>query len=173
MSNREKLLYIFVALSSSIFILESFIPRPLPWIKLGLSNVITVLLIYFFPLNFVLKVVVYRVVIGSIFSASLFTPSFFLSFSGGISSAVAMFLAKKFFDKFFSSIGISIIGAETHIFTQLLVVYKFIIKDADIFKLTPYLIIFSLITGLIIGIISLKVIEDFEKFYNEYLSSSL
>ena len=172
MSKDEKILYIFVALSAAIFVLEGYIPRPLPWVKLGLANVISVLLIYYFPLSFVLKVVFYRVIIGSIFAATIFTPSFFLSMGGGISSALMMYIFKKFFGKYLSPLGISIIGAETHILTQLIIVYLFIIKDKDIFNILPVLIIFALVTGSIIGIISLKVIEEFKDFYNSYLASS-
>ena len=171
MNNSEKLLYIFVALSAAIFILEGYIPRPIPWMKLGLSNILTLLLVYYFPLNFILKVVFLRVIIGSIFTATIFTPSFFLSLTGGINSAVAMFIGKKVLGKFLSPFGISIIGAETHILTQLSVVVFFIIKDKIIFHFAPYLIIFALITGGIIGVIGIKVIEDFKVFYYEKLSN--
>ena len=171
MSKKEKLLYVFVALSAAIFILEGYIPRPVPWMKLGLSNIITLILVYFFPLSFVLKVVFLRVIIGSVFTATIFTPSFFLSLTGGINSAVAMFMGRKVFGKYLSPFGISIIGAETHIFTQLFVVILFIIKDRIILNLSPYLMIFALITGGIIGIIAMRVIEEFEIFYKEKLSN--
>ncbi len=173
MSKQERLLYIFVAISSVIFILEGYIPRPLPWIKLGLSNVITLLLVYYFPFTFVIKVVLFRVLIGSIFAGTFLTPSFFLSLGGGISSAIIMSIFKKFCGKIFSPLGISILGAEAHIFTQLFIVYFFIIKDKDIFNISSFLMIFALGTGGIIGCIGGKVIKNFEDFYNSYFSSSI
>ncbi len=158
MSDKEKLIYVFVALSSAIYVLESYFPRPLPWIKIGFANIIILIAVYLFSLRTVLLIIFLRVLVGSLITGTLFTPTFFLSLFSGITSGIVMYFFKIIPEKLISPLGISIIGAEIHIFSQLLLVYIFIIRDKIIFQLTPFLILFSLFTGIITGYISKKVI---------------
>ncbi len=163
--NNKNTIYTFVAISTAIYILESYIPRPLPWIRIGLSNVIILVVLYFFSIDIAIKVVFYRVFFGSLFTGTLFTPTFFISISGGIMATISMYFAIKIFKKILSPVGVSIIGAETHIITQLIFVYFFIIKDASIFNLTPFLILFSIFSGTIVGIIGNGVINELVDFF--------
>ena len=159
MKNREEYLPLFVTISALLYLLEGAIPKPFPWFKLGLSNVITIIAIYYFDFKFIIKLVFFRVITGALITATLFTPTFFLSLSGGIFSAIGMFLFYNFFRNNISTIGISLIGAEIHIITQLFIVYLFIIKDKSIFSLLPVLMSISFFTGIVIGYISYKVVN--------------
>ena len=160
MKKEEKLIYIFTSISATIYILESLIPKPFPWLRFGFSNIITLILLYSYSYSFAFKVLLLRVCIGNFFTGSLFTPGFFLSLFGAIASLNSMYISKNIFKRFISPIGVSICGAESHILTQLYFAYLILIKDKSIFILTPYLMLFSLITGFIVGIIAKRVIEE-------------
>lgn len=160
MKKEEKLVYVFTSISATIYILESLIPKPLPWLKFGFANIVTIILLYNYSYSFALKVLLLRVILGNFFTGSLLTPGFFLSLFGGLASLHTMYFFKKIFNKFISPIGVSICGAESHILTQLYFAYLILIKDKSIFILTPYLMLFSLITGFIVGLIAKRVIEE-------------
>ena len=65
-------------------------------------------------------------------------------------------LAKKI--KIFSLIGVSIIGSISHSIGQILV--GLILINKSIIYYLPYLLLFSIPTGLIVGIISQKLIKN-------------
>jgi len=60
-----------------------------------------------------------------------------------------IFFSQKIFS--FSILGISVIGAVSHNLTQLVIVRFLIIKSNSIFHLVPFLILFGIIGGMIIG----------------------
>ncbi len=159
----ENYLALFVTLSALLYLIEGAIPKPFPWMKLGLANIITIIALYFFDLKFLLKLIMLRVFTGALITATLFTPTFFLSLSGGMMAVLAMYVVFKICRKFLSPVGISIVGAEVHIFTQLIFVYLFLIKDKTIFSITPLLLLISLFTGTFVGFISNKVILKLKK----------
>ena len=160
MSKQDKYLAVFIVIASLLFIVEGLIPKPLPWLKLGLANIATVVAIFFFDFKFLIKMVLIRVIVGAVITATLFTPSFFLSFSGAFFSTLIMFLIYKIFNENISPIGVSIVGAISHLSAQLSVVYLFILKDKDVFMMIPYLLIFGLITGTLVGYLAYKVINE-------------
>ena len=61
-----------------------------------------------------------------------------------------------------SIIGVSIIGALFHSIGQLVVATVFL-KTMGVFYYLPYLIIFSLISGMIIGYISKEILKQMKK----------
>jgi heptaprenyl diphosphate synthase len=162
MESENDYLAIFVTLAALLYLLEGMIPKPFPWLKLGLANIITVIGIYFFDFRFVVKLIFLRVFAGALITATLFTPAFFLSLSGGLAAVIAMFITFTLFKNYITPVGVSLIGAETHILTQLVVIYFFIIKDKVIFSILPLLLIISLFTGIFIGYISNKVIANLD-----------
>ncbi len=160
MNERNKYLSVFIVIASLLYIVEGLIPKPLPWLKLGLANIATVVALFFFDFKFLIKMVLIRVFVGAVITATLFTPSFLLSFSGAVSSTVIMYFLLKIFNENISPIGVSIIGAITHLSAQLSVVYLVILKDKDVFMIIPYLLICGVISGLVVGYLAYKVINE-------------
>ncbi len=163
-SQKEKILYVLVVIAALFYLIEGAVPRPLPWMKLGLANIITILVIYYFDFSFLIKFIFLRIISGSLITATLFTPSFFLSFTGSICSGIGMYLIFKIFKKNISPIGLSVAGASLHLVTQTFVVYFFIIHDTTILYALPLILITAIITGTITGYISYKVINELELY---------
>ena len=148
-------LAMLTALSIVIGIIESYIPifaNIVPGLKLGLSNVIIILVLYNYNFKDALSVSLIRVFIIGLIRTGLFTIPFFFSLAGAILSIITMALAKKI--KIFSLIGISI----SHSIGQILV--GLILINKSIIYYLPYLLLFSIPTGLIVGIISQKLIKN-------------
>ncbi len=153
----EQLRYkIYISLLASLAIvihaLEASIPSPLPWIKFGLANIITLATIVMFGLKAGMTVTLIRVFVGTLLTGFFMTPAFFLALSGGVASTFVLAFAHKHFSNYFSIIGISIIGAFTHTIIQIIVAYLILIKHFQIFLTMPLFLTFSLIAGLVSGL---------------------
>ncbi len=149
---------LLAAVGISLFVIESFIPMPFPFLKIGLANVSTLLGLFILGYREMFIVVIVRVVAGSILVGSLFSPGFILAISAGMSSAVIMALAKKTTGNVFGVIGISLLGSFAHVLTQLGVVFFLYVQNQTIFLLLPVLIFSSLGGGLVVGWIALRLL---------------
>ena len=96
------------------------LPMPVPGVRLGLANIITLLAIVLYGLRSGLIVSILRTLLGSFFSGSFLSFGFWLSLAGGVSSclvmALAVLLVKR---KAISLVSVSILGAVTHNLAQL------------------------------------------------------
>lgn len=141
---------LFTAAAASVYILESFIPKPLPFMKIGLANIIPLILIISHNYREALLVIIAKIILGGLITGALFSPNTLLSLGGGLSAFLVMTLL-FLLPVNFSIIGISIAGAVTHNLGQLMLVRLLLIKEIEIFYLTPLLIIMGMITGAITG----------------------
>lgn len=134
--------------------IESFISLPIrvPGIKLGLSNCITVLVLYLFGPIEAFVVLLVRVLLSGFLFGSGF--SIIYSLVGGLFSFFIMFLLYKS-DKI-SIIGLSVLGGVSHNFAQLLLA-TIVVRSMDALYYLPILIISGIIAGLIVGIVSINL----------------
>ena len=141
---------------------EAYLPRvPVPGIRLGLANVITLIAIIEFGFWGALEVAAIRTVAASLLLGTFLSPSFLISFVSAVSSAVVMAgmyeLIKKMKNPFLSLTGISIIGAGAHNAAQLFTVYFVLIRNDAVFMLAPWLGLSAVITGFITGVIASQI----------------
>ncbi|MDI3311513.1 MAG: Gx transporter family protein, partial [Thermoanaerobacterium sp.] len=108
----KKIVYISILVSQALVlnIVESFIPVPIPvpGIKIGLANIVTLVTILMFGFKESLIVVVLRTLLAQLLVGNL--TSFLYSVSGGILSACIMYFAHKRYSKYFSLVGVSVFG---------------------------------------------------------------
>jgi len=129
------------------------LPMPVPGVRLGLANIITLLTLVLFGLKSGLLVSMIRSVLGSIFVGGLFGFGFWLSFSAGIVSCLAMALVLLLQKKgLVSLISVSVIGAATHNITQLALASLIISNVALFTGYYPLLLLLSVPTGLFTGL---------------------
>lgn len=147
-----------------ISIIESyftFIGDIIPGLKLGLANIVIIFTLYLYEYNFktAITVSLVRVLIVALLRTG-FGINFFFSLSGAIFSIIAMYLFKK---TKLSVIGVSIIGSLFHSIGQVLVGVLFL-NNYNVMYYLPYLLIFSIPTGIVIGIISKKMLDSASKY---------
>lgn len=132
-------------------ILESFIPVFIPGVKLGLANVIILVMLYEFKSYETLLVNIIRILLVGLLRGTLLTPTFLMSLSGGMLSFLIMFLFSRI--KVFSIIGVSVLGSVFHCVGQILIAIILLSTDAVIYYL-PFIAILSLATGVLSGLIT-------------------
>lgn len=140
-----------------LFVFEAYLPRPIPWLKLGLANIATIIALYWLGWKAALTVSIFRILIGSFFTGNLFTPGFFLSVSGGLLAVSSMCIFVSL--RLFGIISVSVVGALFHNLGQLLVAVYFLFKNPIIWYLLPVLFLAGLLTGIAIGFISFYLLK--------------
>ena len=145
-----------------ISIIEScftFIGDIIPGLKLGLANIVIIFALYKYGFKTALLVSLIRVLIVAILRTG-FGINFFFSLSGALFSIIAMTILMK---TKLSIIGVSIIGSIFHSIGQVLIGI-IMLDNYNVIYYLPYLLIFSIPTGIIIGIITKKIINGTEKY---------
>ena len=155
------LVSLMAALSLGLYALETMIPPlvPVPGVKLGLSNVITLICLYILGTKSAFAVLIIRIFISSL----LFGQPVSLVFSlfGGIMSFMIMAVLKAFFDKC-NIWAISVFGAFAHNLGQIsaavLITGEFAVTYYFLF-----LIISSVVTGVFTGVCAQSAVKKLEK----------
>jgi heptaprenyl diphosphate synthase len=139
--------------------LESLLPSPVPWMRLGLANIITLIALCLYGFRTALMVTLIRVVVGSLFTGTFPGPGFILGTGGGAASVLSMAAAHFAMPRLFSPVGLSIIGAFFHNLVQLLLAFLLIIQRLEpILLIAPTVFLLGTFTGMINGLVSLHVI---------------
>jgi len=143
---------------------ESLLPSPIPWLRLGLANIITLVALYLYGIRVAMMVTLIRVTVSSLFTGTFLGPSFMLSMGGGVTSTLAMGYVLSYAPRLFSPIGLSVIGALFHNSAQLLLAYVFIIQRIGaILLITPFIILLGVVTGTVNGIIANFIMQNLKK----------
>ncbi len=152
----------FAALAISIHVLESSLPSPIPGVKPGLANVVTLLVLYLYGWRYAAWVGLLRVLVGSLIIGSFLSPGFFLSLSGAVAALCVLGLMKFIPRKFLSPIGVGICSAMAHMAAQILVAYQLFIPHPGIFKLFPLFMTAALVFGLVSGLVTNMILTKIE-----------
>ena len=156
------LLALFVSQALILSIIESWIviPTPVPGVKLGLANIITLVTIVFFSFKDVTVLVTARTLLTSLMGGGFVL--FPYSFAGGMLSAGIMYFLKKKAGNSFSLLGVSIAGAITHNIGQLSVA-AFMTGGLAVFGYLPVLMISGIVMGCFIGLTANLLINGLKK----------
>lgn len=152
---------ILTAISVVISIIESyftFIGNIIPGLKLGLANIVVIFALYKYNFKTAISISVVRVLIVALIRTG-FGLNFFFSLVGALFSVISMSIVKK---SHLSVIGVSIIGSISHSIGQVLVGI-IMLDNYNVIYYLPYLLLFSIPTGILIGIISKRLLKYTEK----------
>lgn len=147
---------VFTALALIFSYVEAMIPINfgIPGVKLGLANLIVVIVLYKGDWKDALFIAVARIVLSGFIFGNLF--SILYSLAGGLLSLLVMVLLKK--TNAFSIAGVSIGGGAAHNVGQLLVA-MFVVQTYQVGYYLPVLLIAGVLTGAMIGIVALEVVK--------------
>ena len=159
--NREEIYLIsLVLLGLYLSLVENIIPKPFPWMKIGLSNIAILIALEKFNSKMAIQAILLRVFIQALMLGTLFTPNFIISFTAGLISTLFMIFLYKF-RKYLSLVSISCISAFTHNVLQLIVVYFLMFRNISLNSksIIVFIVIFlflGVVMGLITGIIATR-----------------
>lgn len=147
------------ALAIVIHIAESALPSPLPGIKPGLANVVTVAVLIRFGWRTAAWVALLRVLVGSLLLGTFLSPTFILSAGGALCSIVMLGLASRLPGRGVGPIGYSALAAQAHMAGQFGLAYALFIPHTALLHLLPVLMSAALLFGVLSGIIAATMLK--------------
>ncbi|MBR4554738.1 MAG: Gx transporter family protein [Ruminococcus sp.] len=150
-------LALLTAASLILFVIELNFPTlaPVPGIKLGLANIITVYAVYSFTAGETAMVLAVRILLGALIAGEPFTLIF--SFSGGLLCLAGMLLLRKVIDK--KHIWVcSVLGAVLHNVGQLTAAF-FVMNTSAVLAYAPFLLAAGCLAGALTGFAAQFVIS--------------
>ena len=146
------------AFAIALHMVEAVVPSPLPGVKPGIANIVTLYVLLQYDFATAAWVSILRVFASSLLLGQFMSPTFALSLSGAILSLGTLWIAQHLPKRYFSAITLSILAAFAHITGQLIVVRLWLIPHASVSYLIPIFAVAALFFGLINGLITAKLL---------------
>ncbi|WP_174718403.1 Gx transporter family protein [Azoarcus sp. DN11] len=138
---------------------EAAIPLPLPGVKPGLANIVTLIVLARWGWRDAVWVALLRVLAGSLLLGQLFAPGFFLSLSGAVASLAVLGLAMHLPRRWFGPVTLSVCAAFAHIGGQLALARLWLVPHDGVFYLVPLFAAAATLFGLVNGLIAAKLMR--------------
>jgi len=143
---------------------EAMLPSPIPWLRVGLANIITLTALLVFDFRTAMMITLIRVILGSLFTGTFLGPSFILSLGGGVCGTCSMGVMLMLSRKLFGPVGLSVIGALFHNAAQLFLAYWLFIQRIEaVLIISPVIILIGTLTGVMNGIVADILIKNLLK----------
>lgn len=153
---------LLAALSIVLSYVEMLLPPiypSIPGIKVGLTNIISLILIYKFSVKDTVAVTIIRLITVCLLFGNFMTLIY--SLVGAFLSVLVMLLLKK--SKLFSTLGVSIAGAVSHNLGQIIVAIL-IMQTVQIGYYMIVLLITGTLAGTVVGIAANSTLKYTDKF---------
>lgn len=141
---------VLIALAMALSYTERFIPLqmviPLPGVRLGLANIVTLIALYLMGPKAAFVILIPRCIFGAVFGGGITGLAF--SLTGGILAMLTMTVTRKI--PIFSIYGVSIFGAAAHNIGQIMAAMV-LMNSIYIGAYLPYLLGVALVTGFATG----------------------
>ena len=147
------------AAAIGLSLIDAAIPMPLPGIKPGLANIVTLIVLARYGWAAAAWVSGLRVIAGGLLLGQLFSPGFFLSLAGALSSLSILALAVRLPARFFGPVSWSLLAAFAHLAGQLLLARLWLIPHDGLFYLLPFFAVAALVSGLVNGLIAARMLR--------------
>ncbi|WP_295005858.1 Gx transporter family protein [uncultured Dechloromonas sp.] len=141
-------------------LVDAAIPSPLPGVKPGLANIVTLVVLARYGWGTAVWVSALRVLAGSLLLGYFLAPGFFLSLTGTTLSLLTLGLTRHLPARWFGPVSLSILAAFAHIGGQLLLARAWLIPHDGVFLLTPVFAGAALVFGTINGLIAAKLLAE-------------
>ncbi len=155
---------LLLSLALVLSVVERWIPLellvPLPGIKLGLANVVTLLAVLELQMTDALALVFIRSLLLGFISGP---TTFAFSLTGGLLALLVMWGSHRINRGFFSIIGISLQGAAAHNMGQVAVAALLLQEPRLLTMYLPLLLLTGLVTGTLTGLVAQPVVAWFRR----------
>lgn len=154
--DRVALLSAFCLFLSTI---EWLVPKPLPFMRLGISNLPIIMALDLLPLPMLLALVLLKVLGQALISGTLVSYVFLFSFAGSFASALLMLVARRAGGRHIGFVGVSVLGAVASNLVQILLARVFMFGEGA-WLIGPPFLAMGLVTGLLLGLFCERFAKD-------------
>lgn len=157
---RDRAIAALAAIAIGVQILEAAIPSPVPGMKPGLANIVTLVALLTLGWRAAVAVTLIRVVGSSLLLGTLLSPAFWLSLSGALAALAMLALLAPLAPRHVGPAGLAIAAAMAHVGGQFLLAWAVIIPHPNLPLILPPLLLAALITGAVTGILAAHLLAD-------------
>ncbi|MDC7250060.1 MAG: Gx transporter family protein [Sphaerochaetaceae bacterium] len=168
---RIELVALFSACALFLSTIEYMIPKPVPFMRLGLANLPIILALGIFTYKEYFLLLLLKVLGQGLISGTIFSYIILFSLAGSLSSAIFMLLIFTLFKDKVSRVGISLGGALASAISQLFISRLILFKEAT-YVIAPLFLFSGLISSIILGIFANEFIVK-SKWYSTLKESKV
>lgn len=143
-------IYILAAFALFLSGVEYMIPKPLPFMRLGLANLPILISLALFTPRQVLLLTLYKVIGQGLLQGTVFSYIFLFSAAGTFAGSLAMLAVHRFFGRWTGLVGISVCGAFVGNMVRLLLAH-YVLFGRQVWMMAPPFLILGLISSLLLG----------------------
>jgi heptaprenyl diphosphate synthase len=158
-TDEDRRIATLAAAAVGLTLVEAAIPLPLPGIKPGLANIVTLVVLYQFGWRAALWVSLLRIVAGGLALGTFLTPTFVMSLAGGLASLFVLALLARLPRSLFGPVGLSVLAAFGHIGAQLGVVAVWLMPGVNLVPLLAVFLAAAWLSGLVNGLVVAGLLE--------------
>lgn len=151
-TEEDQRIALLAALAIVIHVAESVLPSPIPGIKPGLANIVTVAVLCRFGWRAAAWVGLLRVCAGSLLVGTFLSPTFLMS-AAGAGAAIAALGAGRLLPGI-GPVGFSILAGLAHMAAQFAVAYHLLIGHAALLGMLPLFMTAALAFGVFNGVVA-------------------
>lgn len=138
---------------------ETALPSPIPGLKPGLANIVTLLVLLRYGWPIAVWVTLLRVVATALLLGSFLTPTFVLSLAGALAALATLGVFSRFTALGLGPVGLSLLAAFAHVGMQLMVVDLWLMPGVSVSALSPLFFTAAWLTGVINGLIVARLLS--------------
>ncbi len=162
-NSNDKLIAFLASLCLFLSAVEFVIPKPLPFMRLGLANVPILLSLYLLKPKQILFLILLKVIGQGLITGTIFSYIFLFSLLGSFASGCSMLVVHRVGKQHIGPIGIGLFGSLANAASQILL-SNWILFGESAQYIAPILIINASITGLALGVVTAKFIDTSKWF---------
>ena len=146
------------ALCMFLSAIEYMIPKPIPFLRVGIANVPVLISLDILPVPLVLLLVVLKVLGQGIIGGTLFSYVFVFSAAGSFASAFAMLLVRQASGGRITLVGVGVIGALCGNIAQILLA-RLLIFGESAWLIGPPFLLLGTATAVLLGIFAERFVK--------------
>jgi heptaprenyl diphosphate synthase len=162
-TNTPENMSLLVATAAILQISESLLPYPIPGLRFGFANIVSLIILIQYGFKPALTVTLLRTIVSSFILGSFLSPGFILSFFGGLAGICVAGILRQVSNRVsflrISPVGLGMAGAFAHNMVQVNLAYLMIIRLEQIFFLIPWLAFGALVFGAFSGSMTTGIIK--------------
>lgn len=147
------------AAATALALAEAALPSPIPGVKPGIANIVTLLVLLRHGWRAAGWVSLLRVTVASLVLGNFLSPGFILSLGGALASLLVLAVSVRLPKAIFGAVTHSVLAAFAHLGAQLAVVYFWFIPSPALWRLLPIFAGAALVFGFVNGLATQALME--------------
>ncbi len=155
---RDERLYILAAFAIFLATIEYMVPKPFPFMRLGLANLPILISLTMFSPRQVLLLTLYKVIGQGLLQGTLFSYIFLFSIIGSFAGSLTMIAIYKLPGRWVSLVGISVCGAFAGNLMRLYLA-RYVLFGEQVWIIAPPFLIMGLISSFLLGALAASFLK--------------